>query len=182
MNPRNFILLIILLVVSCSADKTRKPFSISKLYIGLSNAEAFIQDKGDSARYLPPPPFTEEIANNTILEARSGKVYFYSFPKKAPLCGYMMENEKNNFELYKSDLDSLKPADLILVDDNNIESVIKQITKSSKPTFVVIGLQSDSSANEILTKLTTSLYRNSKNNVWKIRHINKKESEVLGEI
>lgn len=130
MNQINFILLIALLVVSCSADKTVKPFSISKLYIGLSNAEAFIQDKGDSSRYLPPPPFTEEIANNNILEARSGKIYFYSFPKKAPLCGYMMENEKSSFEPYKSDLDSLKPADLILVDYNNIESVIKQITKS----------------------------------------------------
>jgi len=125
------------------------------------------------------PPFEEEIANNNLIESEDGKIYFYSFPKKQPLCGYMTENGKYKFELYLPDLDTLKANELQLLDTNNLESFLQRIINSDKPVYLAIGLQKEKSTNKVLIEIINKLYKNSQNNVWKIRYLTSKEKELL---
>jgi len=180
MNTTKFLLLF-LTFTSCKFDKSDKSFSINELNIGLSYLDILKADKKDSVQYYPPPPppFEEEIANNNLIESEDGKIYFYSFPKKQPLCGYMTENGKYKFELYLPDLDTLKANELQLLDTNNLESFLQRIINSDKPVYLAIGLQKEKSTNKVLIEIINKLYKNSQNNVWKIRYLTSKEKELL---
>lgn len=54
-----------------------------------------------------------------------------------------------------------------------------QIINSVKPIYISFGLQEDTSTNKVLTNIITGLYRNSINNVWKVRGIDKREEQLL---
>jgi hypothetical protein len=184
MKHTEYFIVFLLAFTSCNFGKSEKLFSIKELYIGLSNLDVFKADKGDSVKYLspPPPPFEGEIANNNIIESPNGKVYFYSFPTKQPLCGHMTENGKFKFELYLSDLDTLKANELQLIDTSNLEKALQSIIFSNKPVYLAIGLQKDTCQNKILVSIINKLYKNSPNNVWKIRKVLNKEKELLMQI
>ena len=117
----------------------------------------------------PPPPFEGDIANNAFIEGKSGKVYFYYFPEKQKLCGFMTENGKYKLELYKTDLDSLKAKDLRLIEAKDIIEITNKITLTSKPSYISIGIENDSTSNPILTKIATRLYKFSNKSTWKVR-------------
>ncbi len=183
MHSKIIFIILVTFIIGCSNKAEKQLFSIDRLYLGFTSYHAFLSEKKDSAKYFPPPapPFTEEIANNNIIEAVDGRIFFYSFPRKEPLCGYMTEGGKYVFEAYLPDLERLSFKSLILVDANNIDSIIQQITTGEKPHCLSIGLQQDSSTNVTLVNLTTRLYRNSVNNVWKVRKIDRREQALLSQ-
>ena len=183
MKPKLFLVLFLIGIGSCKSDIKEEQYFIKELHVGYSNIDAFKEDKKDSFFYLqpPPPPFEGDIANNAFIEGKSGKVYFYYFPEKQKLCGFMTENGKYKLELYKTDLDSLKAKDLRLIEAKDIIEITNKITLTSKPSYISIGIENDSTSNPILTKIATRLYKFSNKSTWKVRKLNNKEIELVNE-
>ena len=93
----------------------------------------------------------------------------------------MTENGKYKLELYKTDLDSLKAKDLRLIEAKDIIEITNKITLTSKPSYISIGIENDSTSNPILTKIATRLYKFSNKSTWKVRKLNNKEIELVNE-
>lgn len=178
---RILLLFILTLAAGCKDKKPDSAFSFNELQIGLTSYDAFKEEKKDSLAFVAPPtpPFGEIIANNNIIESTDGKVYFYAFKKKEPVCGFMTYGGKYTFEIYKQNLDTLNAHNLQLVDEGNLNDILNKITKSEKPVAISVGLQHQKSDNKIILQLVSKLYQNTYNNVWKVRELQPKERELL---
>ena len=181
MNYKIILFLLLSISISCNTERTEKIFSFNELYVGLNSFEVFKMHKKDSLKYIPPPSpvFDQEIANNNIIESNDGRIYLYSFPMKERGCGGVRDGDEHVVEWFMSNLDTLKPNNLKLLNSNNIDSVIQQLGTNKDGIFASIGIQSDSTDNELLIKLANLLYHHSVKNVWKVRRINNKEKALL---
>jgi len=157
----------------------KRPAGLDKIYVGLNAPELYKQEKKDSFKYLspPPPPPKENIANNAFIESKDGRVFFYTFPKRPPLCGYVLQDD--TVELYQQDLDTLTLQGLTLVDSTNFGSIVELIIAEEQPVFIAIGIQQDTSTNQMLSRIVDTLYHNSHNNIWKVRKTNATEDTLL---
>lgn len=176
-----FSLLIILALSGCNEHKSLvEPFSIKELHPGLTQLDIYrINEKDTSYDNPPPPPMKETLTFNNIIEAKDGRVYYYSFPAKL-LCGYMMEGNPAEWGLH--DLDTMTVAGLHLVDSASINKVIQEISGNSiqnRSVPLIIGIQGVSSENKVLLQLINTFYKNIPKAVWKVRELNNKEKQLL---
>jgi len=172
--------------MNCGVEKAEKKFALNALYTGLNNFEAFKLDKRDSLKFIPPPPppFQEEIGVNNIIENLDGRIYLYSFSLKnvARSCIREDDYEESVYEIFMDDLDTLQARNLKELTYDNIDSIIAQFHFAKEMgIFVSIGLQNDSTSNQLLVNFVNKLYHDSKNNVWKVRRINNKEEKLLNQ-
>lgn len=184
MNFRVLLFFSVSIFIGCKIDKPKKQFTISKLYIGFNNLEAFRDEKKDSLKFIPPPPppLGQEIANNNIIEDKDGKVYFYSFPMKYTFRGCIQENERDfAYELFMEDLDTLQSKNMQTLHPQNLSSLMLQLSNNKEKILMSIGIQKDSTTNELLLKITNLLYQNSAYNIWKVRRISHKEQNLLNQ-
>lgn len=173
-----------LIIAACNSEP--KFYTIKQVYPGFTNLHAEHQDSitpQDSAHQRMPPVMDADILDKNIIEAPDGKVYAYFFPKKSiMLCGFMNEGGKYKTEIYRPDLDSLKPSQLTLIDSNNCVTIAKRLITGEAHNHVSIGIQHDSSKNPILLDLVNKMYSNSYTTSWRVRKTLPKENEVLNHL
>jgi hypothetical protein len=169
-NAKSFLqTLLSILLINCVSTPERSPFKIKELTNGFNSLEAYKLQKQDSFESLPPipPPLTEAVIPNNVIEAKDGRVYFYTFARRQNLCGYLMEGVAETYSPYTLDLDTLSAKSLILLDTSNMDELIQKIPRENREWLgVSIGISKVKSTNAVLLYFVNKLYQNPHKNVW----------------
>jgi|GEM_PF-4438222 len=168
------LLLFVLLCNSCTEKNDIKFVSI-----GYNNLIFIAESQNEDLKKEPiPPPPKQNILPATFFEHRE-KLYFYQLKIKPRLCGYMVGDADN--EYYLEDLKLLKRKDILLVNDANLDSIIKQsiVHQEPKNRCIVIGIPDSTSKNKMILKLLNRLFSYRNTSSWKVRRILAQESALM---